>query len=199
MAAFRRSLGARDGALVLIDIDGLIYYNDERAYIAGDQLLIAIADKLRNECADACCYRVAGDEFALLLLDTDLDAATDVAERVRATIEASFANMEPLSRTLRSGLSTPTVTCGVIAWTRRDRPVRQQPLDVVEGVLTVGKTHGGNCVAAADIDWRAGQVVRLEVGDHEQEVFRGAPLSVLIERADPLYFVWHRALPEAAA
>jgi hypothetical protein len=60
-----------------------------------------------------------------------------------------------------------------------------------------GKAERGNVVASAEIDWQAGQVKRLCIGEEERELFLGAPLNTLIERADPLYH--HRAAEASSA
>ena len=71
-------------ALVMLDMDGLKRVNDRDGHHAGDVMLRAAADAMRQVVreSDAAC-RVGGDEFALILPGADAAAATLVAERVR--------------------------------------------------------------------------------------------------------------------
>ena len=99
----------------------------------------------------------------------------------------SFAHLEPPAGITRPAWVTPTATCGVIAWPAEDPPRPEQVVVVARGLMVVGKAAGRNVVAAAEIDWQAEQVERLWVGQEERELFNGAPLNTLIERADPGY------------
>lgn len=73
----RRSLAlvARDHmpfTLVLADVDGLKKTNDRSGHESGDLLLQTVADALIRSCREAdSVYRIGGDEFVLLLPDTD--------------------------------------------------------------------------------------------------------------------------------
>lgn len=73
--------------LVMIDIDGFKQVNDSHGHAVGDRVLqvlaAAVAGVIRGNDAFA---RVGGDEFALLLVDTALQDARDVAARIHATV-----------------------------------------------------------------------------------------------------------------
>jgi diguanylate cyclase (GGDEF)-like protein/PAS domain S-box-containing protein len=71
------------GALLMLDLDGFKAVNDAQGHDAGDQLLVQVADELR-EClreTDAVA-RLGGDEFAIILPRETLDEATIVSEKV---------------------------------------------------------------------------------------------------------------------
>lgn len=71
-------------SLVAIDIDGLKDVNDRNGHAAGDQLLAHFADVLRRTArGQDLAVRTGGDEFALLLPDTDASGAGRLLERVR--------------------------------------------------------------------------------------------------------------------
>jgi diguanylate cyclase (GGDEF)-like protein/PAS domain S-box-containing protein len=56
------------GTLMLLDLDGFKGVNDTRGHQAGDQVLIAVANTLRESIAEAdVAARLGGDEFALLI------------------------------------------------------------------------------------------------------------------------------------
>jgi diguanylate cyclase (GGDEF)-like protein len=78
-----------DGAYVLlmIDLDGFKGINDREGHLAGDRYLRAAGAAIRSRlrAADLAC-RYGGDEFCVLLPETDLDGAAPIAERLRAAI-----------------------------------------------------------------------------------------------------------------
>lgn len=75
-------------ALLALDLDHFKAYNDHYGHPIGDDALRSIAGTLAqiaNRPSDAC-FRVGGEEFAILLSMTDPGGAVIVAERVRAAI-----------------------------------------------------------------------------------------------------------------
>jgi len=75
-------------AVLFLDMDNFKTVNDSLGHTAGDELLVAVADRL-GECLrlEDTAARLGGDEFAVLLEDlTDKREATDVAERVLAAL-----------------------------------------------------------------------------------------------------------------
>lgn len=74
-------------AVALLDLDDFKRINDTYGHQIGDEVLRRLARRLvactRN--SDFCC-RIGGDEFLLLMIDTDAEAAKHVAERVRTDI-----------------------------------------------------------------------------------------------------------------
>jgi diguanylate cyclase (GGDEF)-like protein/PAS domain S-box-containing protein len=73
----------RPGALMLLDLDGFKLVNDSFGHAAGDELLTRIGNALRNILRDSdVLARIGGDEFALILPDTDIAAARVVADKL---------------------------------------------------------------------------------------------------------------------
>jgi diguanylate cyclase (GGDEF)-like protein len=77
-------------ALALLDLDNFKRINDTRGHQAGDEVLRRVASRLlstvRGE--DAIC-RLGGDEFLVIMADTDAAVANRVAERIRRAITDS--------------------------------------------------------------------------------------------------------------
>ncbi|MDI1297540.1 MAG: GGDEF domain-containing protein [bacterium] len=77
----------RSLALVVCDLDGFKALNDGYGHIAGDAALRGFAGLLSSAVRRGDIVgRMGGDEFGLLLLDTDATAAADVMDRVRTEI-----------------------------------------------------------------------------------------------------------------
>jgi diguanylate cyclase (GGDEF)-like protein len=77
-------------AIVLSDLDDFKQVNDRFGHEAGDRALRAFADILREAVRDVDVpVRLGGEEFAVLLPDTDLAGAANLAERIRAALAAA--------------------------------------------------------------------------------------------------------------
>jgi diguanylate cyclase len=77
-------------SLVLADIDYFKRINDARGHDAGDNVLLHAGELLRQVCRDQdVLARWGGEEFLVLLPDTDTPGATAAAERMRQAAEAS--------------------------------------------------------------------------------------------------------------
>lgn len=96
--------------LGMADIDGFKYINDIHGHLAGDRLLRRVAKVLRSSLrASDAVGRYGGDEFLVLLPETDSGAALGVAEKVRARVERLRIQMESgivLQATLSIGLAS---------------------------------------------------------------------------------------------
>ena len=91
-ARLRRALAAKQPgrmALLFIDLDQFKLINDTSGHIAGDQLLVQLAMKMREQLRDQdVLARLGGDEFGVLLHDVvDREGAMHVAERLRMAID----------------------------------------------------------------------------------------------------------------
>jgi diguanylate cyclase (GGDEF)-like protein len=75
--------------VAMFDVDDFKAYNDAHGHQAGDDVLRAVAGALAGGVrAGDRLYRYGGEEFALLLAEQSLEAASDAAERLRAAVEA---------------------------------------------------------------------------------------------------------------
>jgi diguanylate cyclase (GGDEF)-like protein len=99
----------------LIDVDFFKKINDTYGHSIGDEALVAVAKRLEGGVreTDVVC-RLGGDEFAILLLDTDVDEASEILERIRATIaDAPTATTKgPVAITLTLGVAELTADMG---------------------------------------------------------------------------------------
>ena len=91
--------------IIMIDIDHFKEYNDSFGHPAGDKALQLVAMCLRKGRRHAdVLARIGGEEFALILPETGIVGAVEVAERIRAAMIAASDLKHPL--TLSMGVST---------------------------------------------------------------------------------------------
>lgn len=130
----------RDMAVMLIDMDFFKSVNDTHGHDIGDAVLKEFSQRLRRNIrgVDLAC-RFGGEEFVVLMPDTDYRQAQGVAERVRlAVAERGFetANMRPL-----------TVTCSVgVALNEHQMDTPEMILKRADVALYRAKREGRNRV-----------------------------------------------------
>jgi diguanylate cyclase (GGDEF)-like protein len=80
--------------LLMVDIDNLKQVNDSEGHEAGDRLLKAASNVLRTNTREYdVVARWGGDEFAIILTDTDIEKAQCIAERMRVEIADHYATV----------------------------------------------------------------------------------------------------------
>src|SRR5271169_7111911 len=82
-------------AIVILDLHKLKEVNDRFGHLQGDQVLQIAAATLRKTLrASDLAFRIGGDEFAVLLPQTDPEQAAKLCKRVRALYESQVASLE---------------------------------------------------------------------------------------------------------
>jgi diguanylate cyclase (GGDEF)-like protein len=135
-------------ALIMVDLDGFKAYNDRHGHLAGDSVLQAVGQAICSAVRDRdLAYRYGGDEFAILIPNTDHDVAMLVAERVGSAV----AKVRPAND------GSLTASAGVACY----------PLDAASGAALVAaadralyraKASGGD--RAVDCCWQAEALAR---------------------------------------
>ncbi|MCQ2242308.1 diguanylate cyclase DgcA [Treponema sp.] len=133
-------------SILMFDIDFFKKFNDTYGHACGDYVLQHVAkiikDSIRDE--DMAC-RYGGEEFTVMLCNTDVEGAYRVAERIRTRIEET----ELVYENNRMNL---TISGGISVFSVDDNPVRSARIlvDQADKALYVSKANGRNRVSVAD-------------------------------------------------
>lgn len=141
----------RPFTVLMIDVDHFKQYNDTFGHLAGDEVLGRIASIL-TECIRTADYaaRYGGEEFTVLLPETPLAGALEVAERIRSRVaEEEFRNRQHV-----------TVSVGLGEFpTQGDSP--EAVMAGADAALYEAKQQGRNRVTAATGTRRSRQLTAL--------------------------------------
>jgi two-component system cell cycle response regulator len=132
---------ARPCCAALCDIDGFKSYNDAYGHVAGDEVLVRVAQTIRNEVRESdLIYRYGGEEFLLILPEQSVAEATRATERVRQAIERlAIPAASGGVVTISIGLASPQAADATIQdWLRR-----------TDAALYAAKAKGRNRVEVA--------------------------------------------------
>jgi diguanylate cyclase (GGDEF)-like protein len=122
---------------VMLDIDHLKIVNDSFGHSVGDQVLIQFAENCRNGVrhVDVAC-RYGGEEFMILLPETEMEEAYAIAERLR-----DYTELNPMATNV--GLLPVTVSVGV-ATLDDSCSALQELLDRADFAQYASKDNGRN-------------------------------------------------------
>ena len=162
-------------AVLLIDLDRFKSVNDTYGHQAGDVVLVAVADRLREAIREGdTVARYGGEEFAVLLPEMpDLETLESRAEMIRRSV--SLPVLLPGGAEL-----TVTASCGAAVWTEGDSD--EALLDAADRGLYAAKRGGRDrtrLVSSLTVE---------ELAAEEPEVFqlaRGLALAVTVREASP--------------
>jgi len=85
----------RQLSLLLVDTDHFKKYNDTLGHPEGDQVLKEISQLLKNHVRESdIVSRYGGDEFAIILRETDKRKAIEIAESIRRAFETKFSSYQ---------------------------------------------------------------------------------------------------------
>ena len=137
----------RPMSLIMMDVDKFKNLNDNHGHPFGDEVLQAIGDVLQNSArtSDWPC-RYGGEEFGLILRETDLDGAIVMAERVRQEIE----NLQLRNK---AQLVPVTASFGVVSSTLCMNPCDLSTkwiIETADRALYAAKESGRNRVCTAE-------------------------------------------------
>jgi diguanylate cyclase (GGDEF)-like protein len=132
-------------SLIMTDVDFFKRYNDSNGHQAGDSCLIKVSNIIRS-----CCKRptdvvgrFGGEEFVLILPDTNIEGACTLAESIRCEIlEQKIPYQADDSMVL-------SLTFGVVSVCGNEVVNMEQLIKQADDALYRGKRQGRNCVVTA--------------------------------------------------
>lgn len=131
-------------SLVMVDVDRFKSFNDRHGHRAGDAVLAAVARELAMNKRDVDAVgRWGGEEFAVLLPETGIEGAAEVAERFRQRIAELRVSIE--------GSDTPlavTISAGVASYPHHSATAADLA-SRADKALYAAKADGRNCVRLA--------------------------------------------------
>ena len=127
-------------SLVMFDIDYFKQFNDDFGHQAGDQVLVAICQYVKREIRQTDrLYRYGGEEFTLILPETNIDNAAQLAEKIRRNIAETTV--------LYHGYQLPQITAsfGVASYSQQIHDPAHL-INAADKALYHAKNSGRNCV-----------------------------------------------------
>lgn len=132
---------AKKLSLIFFDIDHFKAINDTYGHDCGDIALTLCAKWIKESLRESdIIFRYGGEEFVLLLSDTDADGAGLLAERIRGSIE---------SHTLAYGMETIKITASLGVSTFRDSDTIESFIKRADEAMYSAKSNGRNQVVSA--------------------------------------------------
>lgn len=141
-------------SVLMLDIDFFKLYNDKHGHAKGDECLTLIAQTLQATLKrqDDFIGRYGGEEFIVLLPETNPEATKQIAERMRVAIaNLSDTNPDIISKPI-------TITLGCFSTTGDHIFKMDDLVSRADQALYKGKRAGRNCVYA-EIDPKVGSPV----------------------------------------
>lgn len=137
----------RPMSLIMMDVDKFKNLNDNHGHLFGDEVLQVVGDVLQDSVrtSDWPC-RYGGEEFGLILRETDLDGAIIMAERIRKEIGS-------LQLHNKAQLVPVTSSFGVVSSTLCMNPCdlsSKWMIGSADRALYAAKEGGRNCVRTAE-------------------------------------------------
>jgi diguanylate cyclase (GGDEF)-like protein len=123
----------------MLDIDHFKNINDRFGHLVGDRVLTAMCKKVNDLVRPHDVFaRYGGEEFLILMPETSLSNAMQVAQRLLGALAISDDDALP----------TITVSIGLAEWSTGDDSI-ESLITRADGALYVAKTNGRNCIEIA--------------------------------------------------
>ncbi|MES2356124.1 MAG: diguanylate cyclase [Pseudomonadota bacterium] len=146
---------ARPLSLMIMDVDNFKKFNDTYGHLEGDRVLIKLADVIRDSLRlSDSAYRYGGEEFAVLMPETEISSAEQVAERLRAQF-AAIGHAPTLALEDAMHVMQTSVSIGVTQYIPNEEFTNL--IRRADGGTYQAKRQGKNCVVVVDPTKRSDQ------------------------------------------
>ncbi|HEY5962290.1 MAG TPA: diguanylate cyclase [Polyangiaceae bacterium] len=161
-------------SLLMLDMDGLKEVNDLAGHLAGDQALAMVGKVLRVATRENDVVgRFGGDEFAVVLPQTDTDGAESVGERLLELLRERTIQLPNGPRPLSGSVGLATLPIHEFGGEGFNRPIAasyfqamaEALLERADGALYVAKASGKNRLCTAEpVTWAYPTSMRDSIG-----------------------------------
>ncbi len=138
-------------SVIMVDVDHFKLLNDSFGHPYGDRVLQRIASLLQQalRAEDDFAARIGGEEFIVLLPNSDAGSAFRVAERIRLLVQVAGSPGVRGDGPLSADESWSTVSCGTATAVASPLLDPQRVVDAADAALYRAKQAGRNCVQAS--------------------------------------------------
>lgn len=70
-------------SFIYADVNGLKFINDAFGHQSGDQMILSVANALKETCGEGLIARLGGDEFVVILTRTETTRAAEIADQIK--------------------------------------------------------------------------------------------------------------------
>jgi two-component system cell cycle response regulator len=133
-------------ALILCDIDHFKNVNDTLGHAGGDEILRQFGKRLQDELRRGVDWvaRIGGEEFAIVLPETNYELALDVARKLRSAVANNSFDVQ----NRRVEITASFGMCGLESVPRTTRKIAENLVKVADAALYRSKNAGRNRVTA---------------------------------------------------
>lgn len=127
-------------SVAIVDLDKFKEINDTAGHAAGDQALKKLAKLMRKNTreTDIIVARYGGDEFVLVMPETNISGGKVLIERIRRQLRAASI----------PGVKQTTISCGITEWNLSPPDNPETIMSRADDALYEAKRKGRNCVVA---------------------------------------------------
>jgi diguanylate cyclase (GGDEF)-like protein len=144
-------------SIIMMDVDKFKNFNDSYGHLAGDKVLESLAVTIKQGVrTEDVPSRFGGEEFTVLLPDTDKDAAWMAAERIRTMVETMVV---PWS----TPLPQVTISLGIFTFNKDTNLPAEDVISRADEALYLSKERGRNRSTV----WGSGLLAKIERRHHD--------------------------------
>lgn len=130
-------------SMIMIDVDNFKQFNDSYGHLAGDQVLVTVGENIRKPLRpNDLVARFGGEEFCVLLPETKLTYAVEIAERLRERVSKADPG-------IIDGVQLPKVTISLGVTEYKPGYALDTMIASADVAMYHAKQNGKNCVQVA--------------------------------------------------
>ena len=162
----------RTFSVLMMDLDRFKHVNDVLGHSAADQLLVGVAERLKSSCKSEndIVTRLGGDEFGIILANTNTETALEVAKRLQTALETPIA--------LNDSFVDLSAGVGIANYPEHTKDIEVLLSRAEMAMYAAKNSHGGVSVYHSDLD-----------GTNEENLSLISEIKVAVEENQLCLFV----------